>query len=139
MATLDDAITKAMSYIAVMSGIKQAPDRPPEQAGAFPFAVGFPGDGDWIEAPAGNKQGLHNVIIELHVARKELPFDYALAIPYIDSIPNTLFSNLSDKWDGVISTFSGISYRWGEMSWGGGQTLGIQFTIRGVKIQSAVT
>jgi hypothetical protein len=139
VATLDDAITAAIGYVGGLTGVKQAPTEPPETIGDFPFVAGYPGDGEWIETPAGLKTGLHNVIIELHVARKDLPFDYALAIPYVDSIPNVLFSNLTDKWDGTISTFDRITYRWGEMEWGSQKTLGLQFIVQGVKIQSAVS
>src|SRR3989304_8711270 len=134
-----DAIAQALTYIRSLSGIKLAPASPPEQASDFPFVTGYPGDGEHIETPAGLRTGLHNVIIELHVARRDLPFDYALAIPFVDSIPNLLFSNLTSKWAGKISTFDRISYRWGEMEWGSQKTLGIQFTVQGVKIQSAVS
>ena len=139
MATLDDAITAAIGYVGGLTGIKLAPTEPPEKIGDFPFVAGYPADGEWRETPAGLKTGLHNVIIELHVARKDLPFDYALAIPFVDSIPNVLMSNLTDKWDSTISTFDRITYRWGEMEWGSQKTLGLQFTVQGVKIQSAVS
>jgi len=134
-----DAIAQALTYIRSLSGIRLAPAFPPEQASDFPFVTGYPGDGEHIETPAGLRTGLHNVIIELHVARKDLPFDYALAIPFVDSIPNLLFSNLTSKWAGKISTFDRISYRWGEMEWATQKTLGIQFIVQGVKIQSAVS
>jgi hypothetical protein len=139
MATLDDAITAAIGYVGGLTGIQLAPTEPPEKIGDFPFVAGYPSDGEWIETPAGLKTGLHNVIIELHVARKDLPFDYALAIPYVDSIPNVLMSNLTSKWAGTISTFDRITYRWGEMEWGSQKTLGLQFIVQGVKIQSAVS
>jgi len=136
---LDNAIDQAVTYIRSLTGIKLAPASPPEQASDFPFVTGYPGDGEHIETPAGLRTGLHNVIIELHVARKDLPFDYDLAIPFVDSIPNLLMSNLTSKWAGKISTFDRISYRWGEMEWATQKTLGIQFIVQGVKIQSAVS
>jgi len=132
--TIEAAITQAMAYVGAVSGILQAPDPPIEQPGEFPFAVGYPGDGTFEGGPAGATTALHNIVIELHVARKDLPTDYSRAIPYVDSIPATLLSNLSSKWGSTISTFARISYRWGEMDYGGQKTLGIQFTVEGVKI-----
>src|SRR3989304_9592417 len=102
MATLDDAITQAITYIGSLSGINLAPTDPPESADDFPFVVGYPGDGEWIETPAGLKTGLHNIIIELHVARKDPPFEYALTFWCGASCPYVLFAKMPSKWAGKI-------------------------------------
>lgn len=140
MASLETVITQVQAYLAGVSGIRKAPSKPPDQINLFPFAVTYPFTGRWTMAPAGSKTGLHDLVIELHVARKDLPRDYALAIAFAESIPNELFLRLKDdsKWNGTIDTFGDVTYEFLPMTYGGVETLGWRFTVENVKIQSNV-
>ena len=139
-AELDTAIGTALGYIRSLSGIKVAPTEPPEDmSNVWPFVVGYPQAGSFLEVPNGVRRGLHDIVIELHVSRNDLPTAYDLAIPYVDSIPNLLMSNAQDGWDGAISTFGEITYEFGALDWGDIKTMGVRFIVHDVKIQTAVS
>lgn len=140
--TLAAAITQAQTYIAALSGIRAAPSTPPERVNVFPFVIARPGNGSIKFGATGAKKGLHNIIIELHVARKDLPRDVATILPYCESIPNLLMYKLlnDDKWNGTIDTFESITYRFMSWDWSPElKTIGIEFTVNDVKIQSELT
>ena len=135
--TLQSAISAVQAIVGAISGIRKAPDYPPEQLNVFPFAVAYSGGGNWTFGPAGDKRGLHNIVVEIHIQRKDLPRDVSTAMGYSDSIPNNLMK--SPTLSGTCDTFAGISYTFGALNYGETQTLGFRFTITGVKIQSVIT
>jgi hypothetical protein len=140
MATLYEAITAAAALIAGLSGIREAPALPEEVLNVFPFAAIYPGGGEQTMPINRVRQDLGSIVIELHVARKDLPRDVEKAIPYVDSIPNVLFDGLDDnKWSATIDTFESITWTFGELGWNGQQTLGFRFIVNGVKRQIDVT
>jgi hypothetical protein len=139
---LDDAIVQVQTYLAALPGIRQAPAYPTDSAPVFPFVISRPGQGTWEFGPDGTKKGLHNIVIELHVARSDLARDVRQINPFCDSIPNLLFSKLinDNKWNGKISTFRSITYRYMTWDWGNNlMTIGIEFTVNEVKMQNAIT
>jgi hypothetical protein len=139
---LKNVITQVATYLAALSGIRAAPTAPPENIqGNYPFVITRPDTGTFTTMSAAFKRGEHSIVIELHVARKDLPRDVATAMPFCDSIPNLLMSQLfDDKWGGTIDTFRDISYRFVSWNWEGGlTTIGFEFTVRGIKIQGAIT
>jgi hypothetical protein len=78
--------------------------------------------------------GLHDVLVQLHVARKDLVLDVAAAMPYGDSVPEAIFAD--PTLGGKAQTFQRIDYEFGEMSYGGSPTVGWRWTVVGVKIQA---
>jgi hypothetical protein len=139
MTTLQDAIVEIQRNIGTLPGIRRSPDAPPERADTFPFAVSYLGDGDWKEEPAGLKTGLHTIVIEIHVARKDLPRDVTAVMKYAESVPNLIFKRLNvDSLAGTIQTITSISYTFGSLGWRDVDTIGFQFKINGVKVQSAI-
>ena len=84
-------------------------------------------------------KGLHSVNIELHVARKDLPRDYSQVMDLIDQIPNRLMKAHMDKEFTNLATFGIIDYTFGPLSWANVETLGITYTITGVKVETEVT
>lgn len=140
---LEKAITQIQKYIATLDGIRAAPAVPPENIGGnYPFVLARPGTGTIGFGPTGVKKALHNIVIELHIARKDLPRDIATALPFCDSIPNLLqYKLLNDnKWNGTVDTFESIAYRFMSWDWEGGiKTVGFEFVVNNVKIQSALT
>ncbi len=142
MATLATVIDQVQAYMRTLSGIRAAPDEMPERVNVFPFVIARPGDGTWEFGADGTKKGLHNIVVELHVARKDLPRDIATALPYCDSVPNLLMNKLlnDNKWNGTIDTFRDITYRFTVWEWSPElKTIGFEFTIHDVKVQSTIT
>ena len=140
MATLQAAITQIQAQVAAISGIRKAPDEPPAQINQFPFAVCFSERGEYeTGSPTGNMRGLHDIVIELHVARKDLPRDYRSAMQFAKSIPNAIFSANAARTLTAISTHGEITYEFGQLDWGDTPTLGFRFVIEDVKTQDALT
>jgi hypothetical protein len=135
--TLQDAITQVQTIVSGVSGIRAAPNYPPENINDFPFAVAFPGDGEFDIEMGNLSDGIHNIVVELHVARKDLPRDVATAGAYIDSISLALWSK--PTLSGRIRWFKKISYKFGPLGWGGADTLGIRFTIHGIELATSYT
>ena len=140
MAVLETVIAQVQTYVGTLAGIRKAPAQPPDQMNAFPFAITYPSSGRWEMTPAGSKTGLHNIAIEIHIMRKDLPRDFDKALDYSDLLPNLLFLKLKDdnKWNFTIDTFAAISYTFGPLGYGGFETLGFRFIVENVKVQSAV-
>ncbi len=134
------AIAKAQELVAAAcTGIREAPDYPPEQMNDFPFLVAFPGTGTFTGGPAGMKKGLHAITMQLHIARKNLPRDVEQAAPYIESIVSALM--VDPGWGGTVDSLNQIDYRFGPLGWGIGpgdpvNTFGVAFTLH-VKLESA--
>lgn len=134
--TLQSAIQDVQATIAAISGIRDAPNYPPEDSAVYPFVVAYAGPGEFRTGePAGQMKYLGSIIVDLHIARKDLPRDVEKAMTYHESIPNEILEDTT--LGGNISTCgpvscSGIIV----MAYGGQETLGLRFTIENVKIQT---
>jgi hypothetical protein len=133
------AIAEVQALIGSLDGIRGAPIEPPESINQFPFAVAYLGGGTW--AHAGNwKRGLHDIVIELHINRADLPRDIRAALKYSESVPDILMSNprLNETVDHILTTADNpLSYEFGPMEWGSVKTLGYRWRLT-VKMQSAI-
>lgn len=135
MSTLQQAIANLQTIIGAIPGIRQAPDTAPEKITQFPFAVAYPESGSIDLRSGGWYKGLHTIVLELHVARKDLPRDIATAMPFIESIPAALDANptLNGSVDTIVSP---VNYQFQELGWEGDViTLGFRFNIQ-VKINT---
>ena len=134
---LQAAIDDVQNTVAGLTGIRAAPHEPPESLNVYPFCVAYAGSGSWEYGPMGDKKGIQNIVLELHVARKDLARDIAAAMAYCESIPNAIMAD--PTLGGTVNTISGpIVYTFGALSWAGTDTLGFRWTIP-VKLQSAIT
>lgn len=134
--TLQAAITQLQTTLAALTGIRAAPEYPPEDAAAFPFLIAYAGQGQFNAGePAGMMKYLGTIIIDLHIARKDLPRDTAKAMVYHDLIPNEILSDTTIGTTvstcGPVRTSGLIFMKYAEVD-----TLGIRFTIDNVKIQA---
>ena len=136
---LKEAVAEIVDELQTISGIRRVPDAPPENNEQFPFAVVYPITGLYTQGPAQLMKGLHSVNIELHVARKDLPRDFSLVMDLIDEIPYELMKLLNDGGYSELDTIGVIEYTFGPLSWAGIETLGVTYTITGVKVQTAIT
>lgn len=139
----EDAILEVVNIISDLTGIKSAPDYPPEQINGdmFPFAVAYPGNGvhtvGTLVNNTGERKFLGQIVVEVHVARFNLPTDVQASIGFGDSIPNILLKD--PTLNGRISTFGSISQVFGELNWGDTKTLGYQFILNDVKQLTTIT
>jgi len=146
MATLQAAITQIQALSAAVSGVRPnaAPDEPPDQISHFPFVACFPESGSYEGGnPAGQMRGLHNIVVELHVARQDVQRGYREAMRFAKSLPNAWLAALGTASLNTISTFGTIRYQFGALDWGVGenatQTMGFRFVIEDVKTQDTIT
>lgn len=134
MADLSAVIAQVATKLAAVSGIRKAPANPEEQMNVFPFAVVYPGDGESTFGVPGERLSLDSIVIEVHIARKDLPRDVATSLPFADSVPNALMSDMiTTQWAGTIDTFESIGWTFTSLGWGGIETLGFRFTVNGIK------
>lgn len=143
MATLDDFIKALQDDLAAISGVRAAPDYPPENMNVFPFIVVYPGKGVWSSDVPGNKRWLGSVVVELHIARKDLPRDVKAALVYHESVPNALLKPVAtsggDRFASTIATFGTIDEMFGALNWANTDTIGWRWTINGIKMQSVIS
>jgi len=144
---IQDVINEVMDAVGALSGMKSAPDYPPEDASAFPFAFAYEGPGVWEFGTAGGdygaKKALLSIVVELHVARKELASDVRKAVFYSDVVPNAIMKAVrGDFMGGTIDTIENIDTSGLiPMAYGSKEanTIGYRFTVNGIKMRSDIT
>ena len=143
MATLQQAIDAIQDLMGALTGMRSAPDEPPEDMSVFPFCVAYASDGTWGGfGGAGGKKGLHTIIVEVHIQRSDLPRDVAAAMAYSESVANALIGD--PTLAGTVDTIVGdITYTFGGLGWAQApgslpNTIGWRFQLV-VKQQSAIT
>lgn len=137
--TIKKAIQEIVDEIRNVRDLRSVPDAPPENNDVFPFAVVYPVSGTFEKQSWGWSVDLHNVAIELHVARKDLPRDFMQIVDVFDSIPNQLESGLQNDRFSTVDTWGNITYIFGALEWAGVETLGVTFTMESVKLIGTVT
>jgi hypothetical protein len=143
MGTQLQIIQAVMDIVGAVSGIREAPDYPPEQLSDFPFAVAFPSEGTHQFGVPGERLFLGNVVLEVHVSRVDLPTAVQNSIGFGDTIPNALMAFTATAGalclNGTADTFENITQTFGELNWGDTQTLGYRFVITNIKARSNLT
>lgn len=135
MNSLQDIIDEIQDVVADVSGIRRAPDNPPEAMAVYPFATCFPREGYWTMTPSGMIQGVHTLWLEVHVARKDLPRDTETAIALSKSIPEAIWSAYRNQSFTHLKVMQRISYTFGVLDWLGTDTVGFRFMLEGIKTQ----
>jgi len=147
MAIAQDVINAIQDCIGNVSGIKAAPDYPPEDMSVFPFSAAFEGGGTWewytSDETYGSKRALLTVIVEIHLARIDLPNDAMKAAYFSESIPNAILKGVRlNRLGGTVSAVGKIdSSGLIPMSWGSEakNTIGYRFIVSGINIKSDIT
>lgn len=134
MATMQAVIEDIAATVAAISGIRSAPALPDDSLNVTPFAIIYPGTGIASPGIPGERLNLDTVIIELHVAKRDMPRDIATALPFVDSIPNALMTAFTtDQWGSTIETFTDIQWTFQDLDWMGLGTIGFRFIVTGIK------
>ncbi len=133
--TLAAAISNLQAKARAISGIKEAPDSPPENAGQFPFAVTYPRNGQ-VDDP-GWRKGLHTIFTEFHTSRVLLGSAITATMGYMDAFEDAIARD--PRLGGTVDTIVfPIRYTFGRMEWNGIPTIGVRYEIT-VKIQTALS
>ena len=138
--TIKKICDELASDLATLSGIKAAPAFPTEQAADWPFVTCYP------KAVAESKIGPDalfttwwDIVVEFHIVRLDLPADISEALTnYPEAILGRLHKSLQENNIGSDGKAGGITGEFGAMKWAGTDTLGYQFIIHRVKIQTAM-
>lgn len=135
MTTLDGVLSTIQTAVGSVSGVKYAPDDPPEQPQDFPFVVTYPmryrGQ---VNTPEDFRM-LYDIAVELHVARRNLPTAVQTLLGFPETIANAIFSTLITN----LYAHDHIEGGFGALRWGDIETLGFTWTIVGVKITTTMT
>ena len=132
---LDSFITALTTKLAVMTGIKAAPEHPPEALSEFPFAVCYFVRGTFDYSQSGPAIGLHVVNVDIHLGRSSLPHDEEQARPFILRGLIMLAGNvkMSNTCDHCLLR----NYEYGGLGYGESlKTFGVRYVLE-VKIKHA--
>ena len=135
VSTLEDLLEAVQTAVAAISGVQYAPPNPPEQAADFPFAVTYPATFDSQINTPEDYRTLYDIRVELHVARKDLPEDVAILLPYAETFLTALHKVVRDNavaCERITGTF-------GALEWGGVETIGYVWTIVRAKLRTTIT
>lgn len=136
---INNAVTYLQTLAAGIAGMRQAPADPTEQA-AFPFAVSFVSG--LIASTQSSYQmqvNLYEITTEIHVARKDLPRDYAGIKPFAVLFPAAVwgdYNKYKKALSGYVDTIITINGSLQPSQWGGAETLAWIFKTQ-VKVMSA--
>ena len=139
MATLQQTIDQIQDAVGAISGIRLAPDEPPDSAPTWPIAIAYVQSGVFEPLAAEHMQGLHDIAVDLHVPHKDLSRDVAKLMTYVKAIPNAIYGIL---YDGTIMTtaltFQQISYTLTTGVIAEQPTVVLRYVVEGVKTTDAV-
>lgn len=88
--TLEAALLYTAGLAETITGIKAAPDYPPESVSAYPFVLTYPSGGNLEWEPGLIFKGLHQITCELHFDRAVLPKAIKTMIPFIKSFADKI-------------------------------------------------
>lgn len=133
---LDDAITELLTRCDTqISALKRVPTEPPETNADFPFLVGYPGPGTYTSGPPGVLKGLHSVILELHIKRRDLAESYDDVMAVVDLIPKAIYDGLPYTYLSTITEPGIESSGVIPMNWASVDTLGVRYTAH-IKVET---
>ena len=128
MATVSTVISNLQTVVGGIAGIRKAPTEPPENMNAFPFAVAYVGSGNLGGSAHGRRLriGTHELVVEIHLQRIDLPRAVAAAMPYLELFQTAIAAD--PTLSGTVSAITEINYEFGALpSYGGVETLGFEF------------
>jgi hypothetical protein len=135
---IQTAITAIANVLSDVNGLKRAPANPMENLNEYPFAMTYLLNGTINNGPVGTKKSLTNIAIDVLVPRRDINLDLDLLVPFLDSIPLALLSEVSpggDIFGGTISTFGDIVIEFQPAYiYAGVQMIGYRFIMQDVKI-----
>ena len=136
MTTIDDVVGIFAGVGQAISTIKSAPDYPPNQAGAFPFWVVYPGNFTSTQGPQGSMTTLWDIVCQLHVGDKAA---LSSEVEFLLDYPETIMEALFEACNTNLLAQGEIQGTFGPLKWGDIDTIGFTWTIKQVKIVTDFT
>lgn len=128
--TVANVISQLQTVVRGISGIKAAPNEPPESMAVFPFAVAYSAGGNYGGSAHAHRleYGTHDLVVEIHVQRKDLPRSVAQAMPYLERFRDAIQDN--PTLNSTVKSISSFEYSFGALpAYGGIETLGFEFRL----------
>ena len=129
---LDSFITALTTKLEEMTGVKDAPEHPPEKLNQFPIVVCYFVRGEFNYSAGGPCIGMHTVYADVHLARSSLPHDEQYARPFILRGLSKIADNL--KMDSTCEHCLLTGYEYGSLGYGDQTTFGVRYILE-VKIK----
>lgn len=113
---------------AKTAGATDNPTLPTEGALSFPFSVVYPGTGTIISESDGIEKDLHQIILDVHINRVDLPTDIDSALTFFETFKALLVADtmLGMKADTIVYP---VDYEFGGMKYSETDTIGYRFRI----------
>ena len=130
--TPEAVVSRLQVLAATVTGINTAPDALPDQLALFPAAVSYLESFEESAGMVGSDNVIYTAVTELHVARKDLPRDYAvldgMAALFVTAVRNDSRSNTAGTLGIIASAIGNASGTLAASSWAAQDTLA--WTIR---------
>jgi len=102
MGKIQSACEAVLGIVRGVSGIRTAPDSPPSKMSSYPVAICYPGPGTFSRDNASATRKLTTLVLEVHVAYKDLDRDYRVLLPLADAVTDALLADITI--DGAVDT-----------------------------------
>lgn len=93
--SIQAACHATMAAVRGVSGVRAAPNQPPDKMTIFPTAICYPGPSTFNLDNAATKRKLVTIVLELHVAYKSFGQDYEVLLPFADSVTDALLADIT--------------------------------------------
>lgn len=129
MPTLSQICAAVQDTVGTITGIRMAPDIPPEQfPGGGVVGMVYPATGTFNEITCGSREsGQHTLHLMVSTPREYLRSDWARVIGLGDTVPRALFT--AGTLSSTVVQVLEIRYTFGGLEWGGQQLFGWLFEI----------
>lgn len=134
MGLVADAVQEIRYVVAGVVGIRKAFKYPPGKGASRPFAVVYAREGTTTFQP-GFIKWLGEVVIEIHFPAQDLARAVEKVAVFVDSVPYALIEQLNDGGYTHLHTFGDIGMSFNRWTYGGIETIGYAFVVRGVKVE----
>jgi hypothetical protein len=125
--TPEAVVTRLQALAATVTGIRNAPSTLPDQIAMFPAAISYLESFEESAGLVGSDNVIYTAVTELHVARKDLPRDYAvldgMAALFITAVRNDSRSNTAGTLGIIASAIGNASGTLAASSWAAQDTL----------------
>jgi hypothetical protein len=118
-------------------GLKSVPDQIPAKAQPFPFAVAHFSEGTF-EIAAGQLKGLHDYDIEIHVARRNIKYNYDRIEKLAQDTGYWLAKKLNEKKFTKLEHWDYIRLVLGPSEWAEVPTLALFLTLVNTKVYTTL-
>ena len=131
---LDLFITQLTTVLGGMTGVKQAPEHPPEGLNEFPIVICYVVKGRFSYGAGAPCVGVHTIHADVHLGRSVLPSDEEYARPYILRALAAIAGHV--HMHGTCEHCLLNEYQYGRLGYGTTETFGVRLVLE-VKILHA--